>query len=152
MLVFDQNDDIAEVSGFEIDAFERNQGISIPTDYRSFLQVVKGGTPSNNWVPLQGDGDYISLFFGLRAEVSWKALDYGIEHLGAPGETGYLPIAVSSGGNYFLLKVQDPDLGAVFFWDHEAEDSQPPTFTRLTRVASTFDRFTAKLQSPPNTG
>jgi SMI1-KNR4 cell-wall len=152
MLAFSNNDDIAEVTDSDIDVFESKFGISLPEDYRAFLRDVRGGYPSRDWAPFEGDGDYISHIFGLKSAVTWKAIDYGIDAFGAPSATGFLPVAICNGGNYFLLKINEPNRGAVFFWDHDEEDFEPPTFEFLTRVVSSFDKFMAKLEPPPNNG
>lgn len=152
MLIFSNNEDIAEVSDFEIDEFERNIGVSLPGQYRQFLLEVRGGFPSRDWAPFDEGGDYISHFYGLKSDVAWKMLDYGIREFGSPSETGYLPVAICNGGNYFLLRIRDPEVGSVFFWDHDEEDFEPPSFESLYRVGSTFDEFTASLELPPDNG
>jgi hypothetical protein len=152
MLVFSNNVALEEVTDSDINDYESKLGIKLPEEYRVFLRDVRGGFPSRDWVPFEGDGDSISHIFGLKSAVRWKSIDYGIDAFGAPSATGYVPVAICNGGNYFLLKIKAPDQGAVFFWDHDKEGFEPPTFEFLTRVAARFDQFIAKLEPPPNNG
>jgi hypothetical protein len=67
-------------------------------------------------------------------------LSYAVEQFGHD-LSQFLPIAISNGGNYFLLRLAEPDRGAVYFWDHEREGSDPPTFDSLIRIADSFSSW-----------
>jgi hypothetical protein len=57
-------------------------------------------------------------------------------------------VAISNGGNYFLLRLIEPNRGAIYFWDHELEDPSPPTFEEIIRVSSSFDGWLESLEVP----
>jgi hypothetical protein len=50
--------------------------------------------------------------------------------------------------NYFLLRLREPDQGAICFWDHELEDFRPPAFESLIRVSDSFPLWLISLREP----
>jgi hypothetical protein len=46
-----------------------------------------------------------------------------------------------------VLSVKGPDVGVVFFWDHEKEvdEGEPATHANMTRLAPSFSAFVESL-------
>src|SRR4051812_17734221 len=126
-VAFAKNEDCAVASMDVIAAFERERRITLPFDYRAFLSSSRGGSPTPCWSSFGRDGDFVAYIYGIHQGLEWKRLSYAIEQFGHDLST-FLPIAVSPGGNYFLLRLTEPGPGAVYFWDHELEGFRPPTF------------------------
>ena len=144
---FTQNEDCTAASEEDISAFEQMHGVVLPSDYRAFLQCSGGGSPTDDLSRFAGTGDFVSVVFGLHQGAEWKRLDHAIQDFGHDG-FAFMPIAVSNGGNYFLLRLAEPNRAAVYFWDHELESSSPPSFNALLFVADSFQSWLASLQAP----
>lgn len=147
-VVFDKNEDCAVASAEAIAAFERERSIILPSDYREFLSSSPGGSPTPDWSSFGRDGDVVMYVYGVHHGAEWKRLRCAVEQFGHD-LSQFLPIAVSNGGNYFLLRLTDPDRGAVYFWDHELEGFSPPTFDSLICVSDSFRSWLDGLRDVP---
>jgi len=56
-----------------------------------------------------------------------------------------IPIARDSFGNQICIGVSGPRCGYVYFWDHENEDEDEPTYRNMHLVAKSFQEFLAQL-------
>ena len=144
-VAFDRNEDCAAASTEAIAAFERERGVILPPDYRAFLSNSPGGSPTPDWSSFGRDGDFVAYVYGIHQGATWKQLTYAIEEF-RHDLSQFLPVAVSNGGNYFLLRLAEPDRGAVYFWDHELEGFDPPTFDSLIRVSDSFSTWLDHLR------
>ena len=100
------------------------------------------------WSSFGSDGDWVAYIYGLHDGAEWKRLSHAVEWFGDRSFT-FLPIAISNGGNYFLLRLVQPGRGTVYFWDHELEGSRPPTFQSVIRVSDSFGSWLDSLQGDP---
>jgi hypothetical protein len=147
-IAFATNEDCATASEDAIAKFEREHGVILPADYREFLLSSRGGSPTPRWSSFGRDGDFVAYVYGIHQGLEWKRLSYAIEQFGHDLSI-FLPVAVSNGGNYFLVRLPEPDKGAVYFWDHELEGFRPPTFESLIRVSDSFSSWLDSLQEDP---
>ena len=144
-VAFDRNEDCAAASAEAIAAFERERGVILPPDYRRFLSNSPGGSTTPNLSSFGRGGDFVSYVYGIHQGAEWKRLNYAVEQSGHD-LSEFLPVAVSNGGNYFLLRLTEPDPGAVYFWDHELEGFDPPTFDSVIRVSNSFSSWLDSLR------
>lgn len=145
---FCPEDHLAPASAQGIAAFEAAHRILLPPSYKEFLATQNGGSPEPSLCVWEGNGDLVSHFYGIHDGPEWTRLDVAVNQFGHD-LSEFLPIAVSNGGNYFLLCLAGHDIDAVYFWDHELEDMDPPTFTSIIRVASSLQEFIDSLQHEP---
>jgi len=116
-------------------AAEEALGFAIPETYRTFLRFTNGGQPiQSHFSERVGVQD----FLGLGDVVG--------HHRTMEGRipTDMIPIAMAEGGNFILVATSDAK-GAIYFWDHELEESGSP----LEKLASSFDDFMSRLQTKP---
>ena len=123
---------VPPVTERDIVAAESQLGVGIPETYRTFLKATNGGQAVDghfsNMVGVQA-------FLGLGDMVNnHKAL-----HDRIPADM--VPIATAEGGNSVLIDGR----GAVYFWDHELEESN----TAVQKLASSFDEFAVALKPRP---
>ena len=144
-VVFDKNEDCAVASTEAIAAFERERGVVLPADYRGFLSSSPGGSPTPYWCSFGRDGDFVMYVYGIHHGAQWKRLSYAVEQF-RHDLSRFLPVAISNGGNYFLLRLAEPDRGAVYFYDHELEGFDPPTFESLIRISGSFSSWLDSLR------
>ena len=145
-IAFDSNEDCAAASAETIAAFERAHSIILPSDYRAFLSSSPGGGPNPTFCSFGGTkGDFVAHVYGIHTGAQWKRLSYAVEQFGHD-LSRFLPVAISNGGNYFLLRLTEPDRGAVYFYDHELEACDPPTFDSLIRVSDSFSSWLDSLR------
>jgi hypothetical protein len=147
-IAFTRNEDCAAASEESIAAFECERGLSLPPDYRAFLLSSPGGSPVADWSDFGQDGDVVGFIYGIHKGAEWKRLSHAIAEF-RHDLSAFLPVAVSAGGNYFLLRLNEPDRGAIYFWDHELEDFRPPTFDSLIRVSDSFRSWLESLKELP---
>ena len=147
-VTFAQNEDCAVASKDAITRFEREHAVALPSEYRDFLSSSPGGSPTPCWSAFGRDGDVVKYVYGMHQGAEWKRLSYAIEEFGHD-LSAFLPVAVSNGGNYFLLRLIEPDRGAVYFWDHELEEFQPPSFESLIRASDSFSSWLGGLREDP---
>jgi hypothetical protein len=123
----------ADVSHFEMSIAAR-----LPDDYRDFLLRYNGGYPRPS--KFRGGDEVLSHFFGLwqkHADLNYELL----AHRGFIPE-GTIPIASDPFGNSILLEVARPNLGRIWFWDHE-RSGEPAKAVSL--LANSFTEFVESL-------
>lgn len=128
-----------------IEKFEQILGYHLPSSYKNFLLTYNGGHPIPSGFTFGEQGKEYSVaewLFGLHTEpYNNLAKEWGIYRERVP--EGFLPIGTDPGGNLLLLCVTGNARGAVFFWDHEEENSvgEPTTQDNIYPVAESFTSF-----------
>src|SRR3954470_24658884 len=107
-VVFDKNEDCAVASAEAIAAFEREHGVILPADYRGFLSSSPGGSPAPHCCNFGRGGDLVAYVYGIHQGAQWKRLSNAVEEF-RHDLSQFLPVAISNGGNYFLLRLTEPD-------------------------------------------
>lgn len=140
-------------SDASIAAVEKKLGVALPADYVEFLKQSDGGSFKNDLVFVEdmGDETVLNSVFGVAADGDMVVLneyaDYRkrnrIPKLG-------LPIGDDPGGNLFILCLEQPGHGGIYYWNHEKE---PPNggdkfedFRNLHLVNHSFSAFIASLK------
>ena len=124
---------------------ESRLGVTLPDDYRTFLERQNGGEPEPNFLE-SGEGiggAHVRYFLsagpneieGVDDLESTASLYWGPEHQLDPS---VLPIGEDAFGNLICLAVSGEDYGAVFIWDHEDGAS--------TRASDSFSEFFERLR------
>ena len=139
-VAFTKNEDCAVASRDALAGFEREHGVTLPPEYRDFLLISRGGFPNPCWSAFGRDGDFVAYVYGMHQAAEWKRLSYAIQQFGHDLSV-FLPVAVSNGGNYFLLRLIEPDRGAEAF--------RPPTFGAVIRVSDSFSSWLNSLREAP---
>ena len=102
-----------------IEAFEKRIQMSLPEDFRTFLQKTNGGKTADRCQFREGS---IQQFYGLGigfayADLDWK-FDTFVREERMPENC--VPFASDEGGNQYVLVCQGKRRGQVWFWDHES--------------------------------
>ena len=132
-----------------LQAFERQIGYSLPDDYRHFLATENGGKPSQRVFGFRTkDGEETSAiraFFTLDLASKHYFIQDRIATYKERLPSGLLPIACDSFGNLVLLDIGAKAVGSIYFWDHERESMDDPTWDNISFVASTFTELVSLL-------
>jgi hypothetical protein len=126
----------------EIAKFEREISAQLPTDYREFLLKHNGGSPKpNSFKIADGSTSCVNWLFGLGSvsndhSIRKELINY---HDRIPKEL--LPIGDDPGGNVICLSIRGKTMGHVFFWDHEEEADEDPTWENVHLIANSFNEF-----------
>ncbi|MCI0417434.1 SMI1/KNR4 family protein [bacterium] len=131
----------------ELNATELRLGIPFPESYRQFLLVHNGGRPRPN-VFRTDDGhlEMVDWFLGIHEGEHDNLLRY-LEWYKNRIPTDLLPIGHDAGGNLILIGIIGVNLGKIFFWDHEKEDSDSRVgYDNIIEIAESLDAFLASLK------
>lgn len=138
------------VTSEELVRVERQLGIDLPDDYRSFLLEHNGGRPKPNTFPIHNFPsssrgileEFIGIKKGAYTDIR-KQLNVFRDRI--PPDC--LPIARDPGGNLLCLVFRGPGRGTIYFWDHEeeAEEGRPASKDNLYFVASSFNTLLSSL-------
>src|SRR5665213_632955 len=138
----------------EIDAVEARLGIELPAEYRAWLFRFNGGQPKPGTFHFKGVAEHsesVAWFFAVydgeynNFETEYWAFKMQARRL----PDALVPIADDGLGNIVCLAITGPDVGKIFFWDHELEsDTGTPTYDNCRLVADSFGEFIDMLGSP----
>jgi hypothetical protein len=132
-------------------------GVSLPDDYRRFLQTCNGGYvggalwykgPAPTGDPADAGVHHIG---GFREESS-LSLERKRELYAGSIPDELLWIMDDPFGNAICLGIQGPHRGNIYFWDHEMEpdpddwDGQVDTAENVSLIAGSFTEFVAGLK------
>lgn len=120
-----------------VDAFVKNKGYKLPSDYEEFLKKYNGGNTPNTSVKTSKVSSDVKAFYGVGTN-----LTYSLNEVQAIDKNGiiYLPVAVDSFGNVFVVDITDNS--GVYFVDHEKN-------RELESVAESFKAFIKLCKSEP---
>jgi hypothetical protein len=131
---------------------ESRLGVTLPEDYRAFLERQNGGEPEPNF--LEGGegigGAHVRYFLSAGPNdiedledleaVRWEYSEEG--DADSVLNSSVLPIGEDAFGNLICLAVSGEDYGAVFIWDHEDGDDDGAS----TRASDSFSEFFERLR------
>ena len=133
-----------DISQNEIADYEISIGMALPADYKFFLLKYNGAISDKNTfdIPTINNSAGVDKFFSL--DELHRNFSVFRERIPA----GFLPIADASCGNLVCLVLKGPQLGNVFFWDHEleADEGEPPSDKNVFKIADSFSNFLFKLR------
>ncbi|MEZ6143441.1 MAG: SMI1/KNR4 family protein [Zavarzinella sp.] len=129
-----------------ITQFEEEIGNTIPIQYREFLLQQNGGKPKL-YVVKFGKRPYddaaIDMFLGVKCKLS-NSIKFFLEIYQERIPEWTLPIASEEGDNLFLISTRQSDNGAIFFWDHEKEQTKKS----YKKIAKDLYNFLQMLHPP----
>lgn len=134
---------------------ESQLGLSLPSDYRTFLLHHNGGHPEPNAFRSKtilpgGEYDILAWFFCLQ---DGDMNDIRTVHNIFQGRIppNLLPIAEDPFGNLICLSSSGRDEGKILFWDHEQEipEGLIPDYRNIYLIADSFDELVNGLISLP---
>lgn len=136
----------------DIGSVERQLGLKLPTHYRDFLMQYNGGRPTPRAYPIEGLANnpfgVVQVFFGFDLDEETSNLTWIYECFQGRISANLLPIACDDGGNLICLSLWGDDAGAVVYWDHENESSEP-SYDNVCRIAGSFHEFLDGLREFP---
>lgn len=137
--------------------FEEKFGISLPKDYKEFMLENNGGETEDDYlfdfydnVFKKNNTSVVRSFFRLYedknddvvyddlekiCEIMWK------EETLSPKS---LPIADDPGSNVIYMSLKEEDYGAIYFANHEYEDSETG-YLFPSKISSSFSEFMSCL-------
>jgi hypothetical protein len=126
-------------------------GCVFPQAYRDFLLAHNGGRPDEGVFPIQDPPhDHHGLlhsFLCISPRDPYDLLAWVRDYRGRI-PSNLVPVAVDQAGNLIVLSVAGPDIGKVYFWDHELETGQgeTPSYENVHPVADSFQAFLDSLR------
>lgn len=121
----------------EIKEFEETLGLRLPDDFKAFLLEYNGGRPVNNIHPAVNTD--IHWMLGLNKDPLWSSLYFNVETYANRLPKSTIPIAGDSGGNLFVMRLDETDYGMIGFWTHDTGSGI------IEPLASSFMEFTNQL-------
>lgn len=134
-----------KIQAKDIEAIEDIIGGKLPTDYREFLLLYNGGSPTPDTIDIPeapGTPTDVQVCFGIGRAVQSSDLSWNLSLINerCPGYH-MLPIACDSGGNLFCLKYEHGIVSKVIYCDLESLNCKYYT------VAPSFTEFVGKLRT-----
>lgn len=133
-----------------LEAFEANNALKLPLDYRHFLGANNGGCPSPNacWVEDIDDFVLVDVLYGIARDES-SDLQFWIEEYGDEMPKGSVIVGGDPGGAMFILGTT-VDFSGIYLWDHQhryagSSEENGNTFF----IADTFSTWIQTLQELP---
>jgi ankyrin repeat protein len=99
--------------------------------------------PDNFYFKGKKDSGIVDVFFSIFDEEDLPVNNLGWNS-GVYSERipdGFLPIASVSGGDLVCISTKGKNEGKVFFWEHEGESDNKPTYKNITLIADSFNKF-----------
>lgn len=128
------------VTDEDINAFEAEEGVKLPEDYRAFLKKWNGGRPVPDAfvIPDRRGGSLFDVLFRLGSEKKVSDLREQAHQWHKRLPVSLMPIGADAGGSIIALGVHGEHYGKVYFFD--LFDPQE-TMAGITEIAPTFQAF-----------
>lgn len=129
----------------ELSILEKKIGISLPEDYRKYL-INNNGAEFERDVFLINEIEGESRIHHMRGilyEPQYASLFNYYKIYNQTLNEKFLSIAEDAFGNQILLKLKDPDRGAIYFWDHEVHFKSIEEI--LIKLSNSFTDFVNSL-------
>lgn len=141
------NNSYSPINQDDLVRVERLIGFELPQAYKSFLLIHNGGRPLLDGVSYKGEHfDFLGHLYAVRGESYHDDLIRNIKQYKELIPSGYLPIGESPGGDVFCISMKEPNLGAVFHWDHEeANYDGVPWEYNMTNISPSLEEFLESL-------
>jgi len=147
--------DSAQLGVDQIRTIESKLNCRLPSDYVEFLESYGCYSPDaytyfRYLEPYpRGTRGMLDVFFGVDTKGVYDLVaSYERYRDRMPAELR--PIAGDPGGNVICLAVDGPEKGAVYFWDHENEETVSgglkPGYSNVYLIGMSFDDFIASLE------
>jgi hypothetical protein len=90
-------------------------------------------------------GSAVHFFFALGTNSKSYSIEKKIDVFEDRCPKGLLAIACDPFGNLILLDIGAKKVGNIYFWDHELESEDDPTWENISFVATSFEEFEHSL-------
>jgi hypothetical protein len=128
----------------DLEEFEGQIGIKLPSSYRIFLLNYNGGIPDPYTFPIEdfplNPYGSLQILYSLRSPHSYSDLLLNFKTYQRRLPIRNLPIGNTDSGDVISLTILGGVDGAVMLWDHENE-SFPPSYDNMYFIARNFDEF-----------
>lgn len=131
----------------ELASLEEQLGIALPDEYRAFLAETNGADAVETGY-LPGTDFGVETLFGVDPDQGWRDLVGYVSILEGRIPPGTLPIGGDDFGNVFLLSLDGPRQGTVWFWNHEleSEEDEEPNWDNISHVEDSFTSLLQRLE------
>jgi cell wall assembly regulator SMI1 len=141
--LIDISDKGPKLSDLDVYKLEGDFGETLPDDFKAFLMANNGGTPRPDCIyikGLSGSPTDVQEFFGIGTDIESSDIYWNLDLIrqSCPNKK-LLPIAVDSGGNFFLLDYTSSNGLQISYL--EIDDGMG----ELYNVASSFSEFLSKI-------
>lgn len=124
----------------QIRGLERKLGASLPEDYKQFLRKTNGGRPPETalHVPVAEEEVLVDFLFGVGRKpgiLEW------LSELRRDMPSGFIPIGKDPGGNIYIMDLNLPNQGVIYYWDKSHSFSSSTSEGNTYPVARSFSRL-----------
>lgn len=120
--------------------FEKEYGISLPSQYKNFLMKYNGGYTPMTKFSIEDDSSSMEGFYGIGEVDMSLDKSYKSKYIPEWIEQGLLPITMDYFGNNIVIGVGKENEGIIYFADHEEGN-------RLIFLAEDLKSFFASCHS-----
>lgn len=115
-----------KISHQELEKFELQYNIILPSKYKNFLLKTNGGQPEPNIFLISDEqgASGVNGLFGIYTG-GYEDVEKRMEIFKGRLPNGFIPIGDDPGGNLICLGINKKYYEKIYFWDHEEEADYP---------------------------
>ena len=126
----------------DLDEFESRYLFSLPEEYKDFLKNQNGGRLNGLYVFAE---EYVvHAFLGINNKQDHFDLTQEYDELAKMLPKKFLPFALDSGGNYYLINLRSKNY-TIYFWDHNLQ-TEGTRSTGLEKISKSFNTFVNQVK------
>lgn len=126
-----------------IDALEKELGVRLPEQYRTFLLTHNGGTPTPNVLDINGapfKGTSVQTLFGIDDPIESCDIRWNMQMFRDRMQDPLLAIGCDGFGHIFCIVLDGDQRGEIHYFNLDVDPPEPYF------IAKDFDSFIAKLR------
>lgn len=131
------------LSSKDIDMLEREFGVNIPNDYKTFLELYNGGIPKQNYltfvIPDINEEIILGVLLGLNENKNYDLFSWNREYREDMIESSLIIGTEYNSG--LIVLINQVEESGVYFWDNAYMFDSSSDETNTYKLSDSFSQF-----------